>query len=271
MNIITIDTETTGVDVANDAVVELCIQYGLEDATGHAEAPVVGLWRFRPWKLIPEAATKIHGITNEDVAPLEPFGSCANEIADALEGADVIIGYNVDFDLQILDAEFHRIIGGPRPKLGAHIVDALALWRAMEPRTLKDAYRTFVGGAFMNAHAADADVAATAQVAIGMIHKFGLADKSWEEIAALASPERSRFIGGTKHFQWNDAGEIVCTFGKNKGMLLTQIDKGFLRWVIGKDFPVSVKKICQLGLTNTHSKMFYAAVLALYPRKEITP
>jgi hypothetical protein len=114
-----------------------------------------------------------------------------------------------------------------------------------------------VGEAFAAAHSASADVAATGRVLQGMVSRFGLDGRDWNAIATAADPEgklkqdRSSWVGPSRHLQWNDDGQIVMTFGKHVGVPLPQVvrlDAGYVRWVVGKDFPPHVLEICERAL-----------------------
>jgi uncharacterized protein (DUF3820 family) len=95
---------------------------------------------------------------------------------------------------------------------------------------------------------------------------FGLADKPWSEIAAIADPfaNRATWIGPSPHIQWDESGTVVFGFGKYKGQQVAHADRGFLRWVIGKDFPPHVKKICEVALERRHQ--FVDWIAAYYRR-----
>ena len=103
--------------------------------------------------------------------------------------ARVLIGYNVAFDLDMLQAEFARAGLPPLDVAGKLIVDPYRLWGAMEPRGLQYAHRRFVGSDFDGAHRAGADVAATAAVLCGMLAAFGL-QPEWYSLAELCRGRR---------------------------------------------------------------------------------
>ena len=100
---------------------------------------------FRPDAPIPQAATAIHSITNEMVKDKPKFAQVAAEIRIAFAQAAVIVGYNIDFDLNIIQAEFRRARLPELDLSKVHIVDALGLWRQCEPHNLSAAHERFVG------------------------------------------------------------------------------------------------------------------------------
>lgn len=240
--VVVFDTETTGTDPQTDQIIELTIQHGLDDA---AQAQT---WRFRPDRPIAPGAQKVHGISMEDLADAPRFADKADEVAALLDRAEVWVGYNLRFDLEIVQAELQR---ARRPALsldGRVLVDPFRLWQRMEPRSLMDAHRRFVGGEFDGAHGAAADVAATGRVLAGMVTSFGLDGKSWADVAAIAEPERLRWIGPSNHLQWDDEGQVVVGFGRNRGKSLVEMKRdyegrGFIDWMLRSDFPPHVKMV----------------------------
>jgi DNA polymerase-3 subunit epsilon len=236
-----IDVETTGTDRRNDQVIELCVQFGLE-----ADAPS-RTWRIKPSVAISPGAQAVHGISMEDLEDQPPFAAFADEIIAVFADAQVIVGYNLAFDLDMLFAEYERLSRTPFDLAGKVIVDAFRLWQQFEPRSLQHAHQKFVGDAFADAHSASADVAATGRVLQGMMAKFGLEGRDWRDVAKACDPEgklvtnRSSWVGPSKHLQWkqDEDGAIVMTFGKHTGVSLLTVarqDRDYLRWVTEKDF-----------------------------------
>jgi DNA polymerase-3 subunit epsilon len=234
------DTETTGLCKGQDQVIELAVQAGLTpSAPRHT-------WRFRPSVPIDPEAQKVHGISAEDLAGERPFSFYAARLHRMFTRADVLIGYNVGFDLDMVQAEFERA-GLPAVDLREkRIVDAYRLWASMEPRKLQDAHRRFVGAEFDGAHQAQADVAATAAVLRGMIGAFGLQEADWATLAERCGP-----IAKPRHIEHRD-GIPVLAFGKHAGRSLSEIaagpDRGYLDWMLKGDFPENVKHVCRTAL-----------------------
>lgn len=243
--IIVFDCETTGIDFTRDQVIELCVQHGLDE---HAHSRT---WRIKPAVAIQPAAQAVHGISMAELEGCESFAAYAAEIVQVFANADVIVGYNLSFDIDMLQAEYTRI-GHPLLDLtGKKIVDAFRLWQQCEPRSLQHAHRRFVGDDFAAAHSASADVAATGRVLVGMLQHFNLADQDWTQIASVCDPGRASWVGPSRHLRWE--GEvIVLGFGKHMGAPVHELaagpDRSFLRWVVEKDFPPHVAEICKAAL-----------------------
>jgi DNA polymerase-3 subunit epsilon len=247
------DVETTGTDKRRDQVIELCMQFGLEGASR--------TWRFRPSVPISPGAQAVHGISIEDLADCPTFAECAEEIAALFVEADVIVGYNLSFDIDMLQAEYERmrVSAAERGSLpvaqmdvrGKIIVDPYRLWQQCEPRSLKHAHQRFVGADFEAAHSASADVAATGRVLAGMLKVFGLDNHDWRGVAGVCDPQRPSWVGPTRHLQW-DGPSIVITFGKHAGAQVHELAKGefrdYLRWVCDRDFPLHVREVCKQAL-----------------------
>jgi DNA polymerase-3 subunit epsilon len=246
--IVVFDCETTGTDRARDQVIELCIQRGLD------EGATSQVWRMKPTVPIHPGAQAVHGITAEDLESCPAFGELADEILAVFAEADIVVGYNLAFDIEMLQAELTRI-GRPLLDLTAKkIVDAFRLWQQCEPRSLQHAHQRFVGNGFASAHSASADVAATGRVLSGMLRAFQLDGQDWDQIALKCDPQagaRASWVGPSRHLQW-EGDVMVLGFGKHTGAAVHELaagpDRSFLRWVVDKDFPLHVSEICRAAL-----------------------
>jgi DNA polymerase-3 subunit epsilon len=239
--IIVFDVETTGTDKRRDQVIELCVQFGVDPGSPSET------WRIKPSVPISPGAQEVHGISMEDLAECPSFTEVADEIRHIFDRAQALVGYNISFDIEMLQAEYARA-GQPLLDLSSkEVVDAFRLWQQCEPRSLQDAHRRFVGSEFSAAHSASADVAATGRVLRGMMNHFKL-NGDWSDIALVCEPNRALWIGPSRHIQWAD-GKPSIGFGKHQGTPLLQLahgpDSGYLRWILDKDFPRHVHDICR--------------------------
>jgi len=275
-SVLVIDVESTGVNKAVDQVIELAVQYGfgtVDEATGRAIPAPTTVWRFKPTVPIHPGAQRVHGISEVMLADASPFSAHASRIAELLDEAVVLIGYNIAFDLEMLNAEFQRAGADAIDVMRKHVVDPYRLWQRHEPRNLAEAHRRFVGGDFDNAHSAVADIAATGRVALGMIDAFALHGKDWGEIADLCDPDRKMWLGGSNHFKWVWADgpvappTVILAFGKHKDTPVPELaatNAGYLRWMQKQDFPPHVKLICQRAC-SMRPQAFLAWAAASYP------
>lgn len=91
-----IDVETTGFSPTSDRVVEAACVI-VEHRT------IVRTWSslVNPGRPIPDYATRVHGITDADVAAAPPFQRVQRELFRLSEGA-TIVAHNASFDLSFL-------------------------------------------------------------------------------------------------------------------------------------------------------------------------
>lgn len=248
LRIVIFDCETTGTDRLTDQVIELCVQRGL------AEGAPSRTWRIKPTAPIHPGAQAVHGITLAELEGCPSFAEVAGDIAAVFAETDVIVGYNIAFDIDMLQAEYTRIGKPLLDFTGKKIVDAFRLWQQCEPRSLQHAHQRFVGNGFEAAHSASADVAATGRVLSGMLRAFNLADHDWDAIATRCDPQhgaRASWVGPSRHLRW-EGDVVVLGFGKYANAKVHELaagpDRSFLRWVVERDFPVHVGEVCRAAL-----------------------
>jgi DNA polymerase-3 subunit epsilon len=246
--VLVFDVETTGTDKKRDQIIELCVQTGLDDGAPSR------IWRFRPAVAITPGAQAVHGITIEDLAGCPSFAECAAEVAAVFAECDVVVGYNLAFDIDMIQAEYERCGLPLLDFAGKTIVDAFRLWQQCEPRSLQHAHLRFVGNAFEAAHTASADVAATGRVLAGMLRAFELDGQDWDQIATKCDPQlatRASWVGPSRHLRWENE-VVVLGFGKHGGAAVHELaagpDRGFLRWMLDRDFPPHVTEVCRAAL-----------------------
>lgn len=100
-----IDLETTGANVETDQIVSIAIVKINTDNTIEEGKE----WLVNPLISIPEAVSKIHGITDKMVKDKPTFRELAPKIKDELANCD-LAGFNIDkFDLPLLINEFKRV------------------------------------------------------------------------------------------------------------------------------------------------------------------
>ncbi|TCS99341.1 DNA polymerase-3 subunit epsilon [Tepidimonas ignava] len=129
MRQIVLDTETTGLSPHNgDRIIEIgCVELVNRQLTHNNRH-----YYLNPDRDIDEGALRVHGITREFLADKPRFADIAAELADYLQGAELII-HNAPFDLGFLDAEFGRLGLGPTRALVRGVVDTLVLAKEMWP------------------------------------------------------------------------------------------------------------------------------------------
>jgi DNA polymerase-3 subunit epsilon len=126
---VVLDTETTGLNAKlGDRIIEIgCVEILSRRLTGsHFHAYV------NPEREIDLGATRVHGITLEDLAAKPKFAAIAREFLDYVRGAELII-HNADFDVEFLDLELGRAGLGRLADHVARVTDTLAHARELHP------------------------------------------------------------------------------------------------------------------------------------------
>ncbi len=104
---VVIDTETTGFGAyAGDEVVSICMLelQGLE-YTGQNFNSLVN-----PGRTIPDSSTRIHGLSDSDVAEAPDIENLIPDICEFI-GEGVVVGHHVNFDLRFLNKTLYRLLG----------------------------------------------------------------------------------------------------------------------------------------------------------------
>ncbi|WP_149827243.1 3'-5' exonuclease [Streptomyces tailanensis] len=108
------DTETTGVDVETDRIVSAAVV--VQDAPG--TRPRVTRWLVNPGVPVPEAATAVHGLTDEHLQregrwPAPVMEEIARALAEQTARGRPLVVMNAPFDLTLLDRELRRHRASP--------------------------------------------------------------------------------------------------------------------------------------------------------------
>jgi len=245
------DLETTGIKVATDRIVEICIIRINPDNSTKIKTS-----RINPGILIPFEATAIHGITNEDVKDAPSFSQIAHELAQFLDGCD-LAGYNSNhFDIPLLMEEFLRA-GVDFELKGRRFVDVQNIFHKMEPRNLKAAYKFYCEKDLENAHSAEADTMATYEILKAQLDRYkdsvfkdrkgNVTQPVINDVKALSDFSYvTRNVDLIGHIVYNDKNQEVFNFGKHKGKLVAQIfrdEPSYYDWMMKSEFPLSTKKV----------------------------
>ena len=231
------DLETTGVDVANDRIVEISmVKIGVDGEK------VVKTRRINPEMHIPEVATAVHGISDEDVKDEPTFKQIAKSLATFIEGCD-FGGFNSNrFDLPMLVEEFLRA-GVDVNFDNRKFVDVQTIFHRKEQRTLVAAYKFYCDKDLENAHSAEADTMATYEVLESQIERYSDIGSTVEELAEFSS--NGPLVDFAGRLSLNDKGEEIFTFGKYKGRAVEEVfakDPSYYSWIMNGDFPLYTKK-----------------------------
>jgi len=228
------DLETTGVSVAKDRIVEISIVKVLPDGSRE-----IFTKRVNPTILISPEATAVHGITNEDVADEPTFSEIAREVSAFLVGCDMA-GYNImRFDLPLLVEEMLRAGAKHFPREGARFIDAMSIFHHFEKRDLTAALKFYCNKELEDAHSAEADTLAVVDVLGAQIERYGLGSDV-EQLQEL-STHGKEIIDYAGKFTRDEKGDIVFTFGKNKGKRVVD-DPSYVDWMCNGEFTRDTKE-----------------------------
>ena len=237
--IIFFDLETTGLDIAKDRIVELC--YIRVEPNGNEEARSM---RINPEMHIPEVASSVHGITDDDVKDCPTFADVAPQLAATFEGCD-LAGFNSNrFDLPLLAEEFMK--AGVNIDL-SHVqaIDVQNIYHKLEKRTLAAAYKFYCGRDLENAHSALADTRATYEGLQAQLDHDP--DDLQNDVDFLAEFSRmNRNIDFAGRFVYDESGKELINFGKYKGKAIKDVlsrDPGYYSWIMQGDFTLNTKQV----------------------------
>lgn len=252
------DLETTGLSIAKDRIVEICIVKLFPE--GHETSST---WKVNPEIAIPVEASDVHGIKDSDVAMSPTFKDIAPYIIEILKGSD-IAGHNSNrYDVPLLVEELMR----NKIKFDfsdVKFIDTQIIYHHNFRRRLSDAHLYYTGKYLENAHSAKADVDATKAVLLGQIDRhsdqnLGNTVESIVNYQNVAKPNQNIDYAGC--FVYNDKGEAVFTFGKYKDKPLLKAlrgDSSYYNWMMNSDFTRNTKKV----LTDYYTQANSAAIKA---------
>lgn len=235
--IIFFDLETTGLDIANDRIIE--IAYIKVYPNGNEESFT---YRINPERSIPAESTAVHGITDEDVKDCPTFKQMASKIAADFKGCD-LAGYNsARFDLPMLAEEFLRAdvdIDLSTRKM----IDVQTIFHKKEQRTLSAAYKFYCQQDLVDAHAAMADTKATYEILQSQLDRYPDLQNDMAFLADYTCTSKNVDFAG--RIVYNDKGVEVINFGKYKGQPVVDVlknDPGYYGWILQADFPLTTKQ-----------------------------
>lgn len=176
--LLSLDTETTGVDPWTCSIVTCNMTYSYTDGT----PDYVCDWLINPGVGIPDGAAEVHGITTEiaqtyGMPPEVGLASIAEHLSLWSDRGLPIVVYNASYDLTLLRAEFDRY--GISCRNGFNLViDPLVLDKQLDKFVKGKGQRKLTptaaryGIVLENAHSADADSKASVELARALGRKF---------------------------------------------------------------------------------------------------
>ncbi len=240
------DTETTGVSIASDRIIEICIMKVNVDGSTQ-----VNTFRINPGMPIPAEASAIHGIFDKDVADKPKFAELANTLFALFEGCD-LGGYNSNsFDVPLLTEEFLRLGINFMPET-RKMVDVMSVFKKMEQRNLSAAYRFYCGKELTDAHSAEADTRATYEILLAQIEKYDALKNDVNFLHDFSF--QSRYVDFEGKIVKNSKGEECINFGKHKGKSFIEIlkfDPSYFEWMLRQEFSLYTKQLVK-GLVEKY-------------------
>ncbi|GHE92401.1 3'-5' exonuclease [Streptomyces longispororuber] len=172
------DTETTGVDVETDRIVSAAVVV----QNGAGARPRVTRWLVNPGVPVPQAATAVHGLTQEHLErngrwPAPVMEEVGRELAEQGAAGRPLVVMNAPFDLTLLDRELRRHRASSLARYIENrslcVLDPRVLDRHLDRyrkgrRTLSDLCELY-GVELSGAH----DAAADAQAALDLVRAIG--------------------------------------------------------------------------------------------------
>ncbi len=180
-----LDTETTGLDVTTARIVSigaLAID-GSEIEDDGALSVLVN-----PGVPIPPESTRIHGISDTDVAEAGGFSEHAGSLTERLHGR-ALVGHNIGFDVAILAREYAgaALDWSPPPSLDTGLL-ARAL-RPDLPDTSLETLASWLGVQVSDRHSALGDARTTAEIFVRLIPELARAN-----VRTLAEAQRFAMV-----------------------------------------------------------------------------
>lgn len=238
--IIFFDLETTGVDTTVDRIVQIATIKIYPDGQREEKNYLIN-----PTIPIPQEASDVHGITDEDVKDEPTFEKFAKSLFNYFNNSD-IGGYNSNnYDVPLLVEEFKRS-GLDFDVSGRNYIDVLRIETELNPRTLEAVYKRYTGKELSGAHDALADVKGTIEVFEKQLSHFD-DNIGFDEVDKFSQGDKERVDLAGKLCKID--GQICWTFGKNRNLPITR-DVQYAMWYLRQSVPSETAKIIKETLNK---------------------
>lgn len=243
------DLETTGTDIVEDRIIEISIVKMFPDQTVKSKTLLIN-----PEIQIPTASSIIHGIYDNDVAKAPTFKQVATELYEFFKGCDLGGFSIIKFDVPILVEEFLRV-DVDFDLSNKKLVDAQRIFHLMEKRNLSAAYKFYCNKTLNNAHSAEADTIATAEIIQAQVdryqgeevldylgNKLGIVENT---VQSLADITHTKMVDLAGRFVLNTEDVEVFNFGKYRGKPIIEVLKRepqYYDWIMNGKFPRDTKR-----------------------------
>lgn len=240
-----IDIEATGTNVSTDRIVEIAIVKTMPDGNRSVKRKIVN-----PQMPIPQVCIDMHGITNEMVKEAPIFKQVAQEIRQFLDGCDLACYNAYRLDIPLLMEEFLRAEVDFEMK-HRKLVDVQKIFHQMEQRTLSAAYKFYCNKTLDNAHSAEVDATATAEILYAQLDRYPQLGNTVDSV--LKAIGEDSIIDFARRFVYDDKGIEIFNFGKHKGRKVVDVLKSepqYYDWMMKGEFPMNTKQ----KLTEIYTK-----------------
>jgi len=133
------------------------------------------------------------------------------------------------------------VIGRSLDLTGRRVIDPFLIFLQREPRNLEAAVKMYCDREHENAHDAMADVRATIAVLAGQLAHYDDLPDDVQALHEACVPAGS--VDALGKLMRDDQGRVCFAFGKHEGVPVAEVDPGYLRWFLDKDFPADAKAI----------------------------
>lgn len=227
-----IDLEATGVDPQEARIIQVAVQRYIP--AGEFDGVVEGDALTRivdPEEEVADRILDLTGITEEQITEAHTLEFIAPALRPFLQDAD-LLGYNITgYDYPLLKAEYERLgldVPGPEDR---KVIDAYALEKQLDPKTLENVYASYTGRDLEDAHDASADVEATWEVLKGQCSRFDLKGAT---PADLVDTQRGDYLDDGQKLKEREDGAVEVCFGQYRGHTLRELqeeDRDYLVWM----------------------------------------
>lgn len=224
------DLESTGLDKAQDRIIEISILKIYPDGTQE-----IYTQRFNPDVPIKPDAQETHGISMDDLTDMPSWNEKAQEIRDFI-GNSALAGFNSKFfDVPLLREEFLRCnIDFPNKK--TKFVDVGVIFKKMESRTLSAALKFYCNKDHEGAHGAEADTIATFNVLDAQIERYPELGSGIDDLVEFSKYENeTEIVDFDRKLRMTKEGIIVYNFGKHKDEPVADFPD-YAEWMLCQDW-----------------------------------
>jgi DNA polymerase-3 subunit epsilon len=123
------------------------------------------------------------------------------------------------------------------------LVDVQKIFHQMEQRTLAAAYKFYCNKSLENAHNAEVDAAATAEILNAQLAKYPQLGNNIDSVLKAIGDDN--IIDFARRFIYDDKGKEVFNFGKHKGRPIADVLKAepqYYDWMMKGEFPMNTKQ-----------------------------